>query len=86
MDKFKSDPGGFQSIRYEVLPNGKIIAFALAGTDLTVLQFDAPVDFDTESDRLIEQYKNTEKNLAFEYVPNYGFDEVDVDQQKWFRF
>ena len=86
MDKFKSDSGGFRSIRYEVLPNGKIIAFALAGTDLTVMQFDAPIDFDVESDRLIEQHKNTEKNLAFEYVPNYGFDEVDVDQQKWFHF
>ena len=86
MDKFRSNAGGFMSIRYEVLPNGKIIAFALAGTDLTVMQFDVPVDFDAESDRLMEQHENTEKNLAFEYVRNYGFNEVDVDQQKWFHF
>ncbi|MDE2057380.1 MAG: hypothetical protein KGI78_00820 [Patescibacteria group bacterium] len=86
MDKFKSDPGGFRPIRYEVLPNGKIIAFALAGTDLAVMQFDTSIDFDTESDHLIEQHKNTESNLAFEYVPNHGFDAVDVAQQKWFHF
>lgn len=86
MDKFRSDPAGFMSIRYEVLPNGKIIAFALAGTDLSVMQLGESVDFDAESDRLIEKYRDTDKNLAFEYVQNYGFDEVDVDQQKWFHF
>lgn len=86
MEKFKSDPGGFMSIRYEVLPNGKIIAFALAGTDLSVMQFGTPVDFDGESDHIIEERKDTDKNLAFEYVQNYGFDEINVDQQKWFHF
>ena len=86
MDKFKSSPGGFMSIRYEVLPNGKIIAFALAGTDLSVMQFSSSVDFDEESDRLIEKHKNTDRNLAFEYIPNHGFDDVDVDKQKWFSF
>ena len=85
-EKFKSDSGGFMSIRYEVLPNGKIIAFALAGTDLSVMHLGAAVDFDAESDRLIDEHKDTDKNLAFEYVQNYGFDEVDINQQKWFHF
>lgn len=86
MTKFRSDGGGFRSIRYEVLPNGKIIAFGIAGTDLTTMQFGNDVDFDKESDELIEKNRGSESNMAFEYVPNFGFDEVDTKTQTWFRF
>jgi hypothetical protein len=86
MEKFRRDPAGVMRIRYDALPNGKVIAFAVAGTDLSTMQFDSPVDFDSESDALIEKHKDSAENLAFEYVPTFGFDEVDVNQQKWFKF
>lgn len=86
MIKFRSDSGGFRSIRYEALPNGKIIAFGIAGTDLTTMQFGAEIDFDKESDELIGKNRDSEKNMAFEYVPNFGFDEVDTGAQTWFKF
>jgi len=86
MTKFRGDSGGFRMIRYEVLPNGKIIAFGIAGTDLTTMQFGDGVDFDKESDGLIEKNLNSENNMAFEYVPNVGFDDVDTKTQSWFKF
>lgn len=86
MDKFKTGDGGFMAIRHDILPTGKGIAFAIAGTDLSVMQFGSPVDFDAASDLLIEKHKASDKNLAFEYVQNFGFDEVDATQQNWFHF
>ena len=73
-------------IRYESLPNGKVIAFGIAGTDLSTLQFGDEIDFDKESDELLEKHRDSKNNMAFEYVPNVGFDEVDTTQQKWFVF
>ena len=64
----------------------KIIAFGIAGTDLTTMQFGNDVDFDKESDELIEKNRNSESNIAFEYVPNFGFDEIDTKAQTWFKF
>jgi hypothetical protein len=86
LDKFKGDAGGFRQIRYEVLPNGKIIAFGIAGTDLSTLQFGDDIDFDKESDELIDKHRDSQSNLAFEYVKNVGFDEVDTKGQNWFIF
>lgn len=86
MDKFKGDSGDFMQIRHEVLLSRKIIAFGIAGTDLSTMQFASSVDFDKESDALIEKNKDSQNNLAFEYIPGFGFDEVGVNEQSWFHF
>lgn len=86
LEKFKGDGAGFRMIRQEVLPSGKIIAFGIAGTDLATMQFGHDVDFDKESDELFEKYCDSKNHLAFEYVPNVGFDEVDINGQSWFIF
>ena len=54
-------------IRKEYL-NGKCIAFGLPGDLLSVIQDE--VDFDAESERILEKIKNTDKNRFFEYVEN----------------
>ncbi len=84
--KFHRDDSGFMQIRYEILPSGKVIAFGIAGTDLSTLQFEGEIDFDKESDIVIEKYHDSKNNIAFEYVPNVGFDEVDTIKQRWFIF
>jgi hypothetical protein len=86
MTKFQGDGAGFVQIRYQALLNGKVIAFAIAGTELSTLQFGDPIDFDKESDALLEKHHDSERNMAFEYVPNIGFDEVDTASQSWFKF
>lgn len=86
MEKFKGDSGGFTQICYEILPNGKIIAFGIAGTDLSTMQFGPAIDFDAESNILVEKNKESSNNLAFEYIPNFGFDKVGIDEQNWFHF
>ena len=86
LDKFKGDAGGFREIRYEVLPSGKVIAFGIAGTDLSTFEFGNDIDFDKESDELIAKHRDSETHLAFEYFPSVGFDEVDVNGQEWFIF
>ena len=84
--KFHRDDSGFMQIRYEILPSGKVIAFGIAGTDLSTLQFGDEIDFDKESDVILEKYRDSKNNMAFEYVPNVGFDEVDTTKQSWFIF
>jgi len=86
LDKFKGDAAGFREIRYEVLPHGKIVAFGIAGTDLSTLQFGNDIDFDKESDELIDKHRDSQNHLAFEYITNVGFDEVDIKGQNWFTF
>lgn len=86
MTKFRGDGAGVTQIRYEVLSSGKVVAFGIAGTDLSVLQFGGEVDFDKESDELLEKHRDSKNNMAFEYVPNVGFDEVDTKTQNWFKF
>jgi hypothetical protein len=86
LDKFRGDAAGFREIRYEVLPSGKVIAFGIAGTDLSTLGFGNDIDFDKESDELVDKHHDSQNNLAFEYVPNVGFDEVDIKGQTWFIF
>ena len=86
MKKFHRSDSGFIQIRYESLPNGKVIVFGIAGTDLSTLQFGDEIDFDKKSDELLEKHRDSKKNMAFEYVPNIGFNEVDTAQLKWFIF
>ena len=86
MAKFHGDEGGFRQIRYKILPSKKIIAFGITGTDLTTMQFGDGVDFDEESDKLLEKYHDSNTNMAFEYIPNVGFEEVEVAEQNWFKF
>ena len=86
MAKFHGDEGGFRQIRYKILPSKKIIAFGIAGTDLTTMQFGDGVDFDGESEKLLEEYHDSSTNMAFEYIPNVGFEEVKVTEQNWFKF
>lgn len=86
LDKFGGDGAGFWEIRSEILPSGKIIAFGIAGTDLAVLGFGHDIDFDKESDELIDKHHDSKDHLAFEYVPSIGFDEVDIKKQNWFQF
>ena len=84
--KFHTSDSGFIQIRYEVLSSGKVIAFGVAGTDLSRLQFGGEIDFDKESDDLLEKYRDSLDNVALEYVPNIGFSEVDIAKQRWFIF
>jgi len=86
MAKFHGDESGFRQIRYEILPSKKIIACGIAGTDLTIMQFGDGVNFDEESDKLLEKYHDSNINMAFEYIPNVGFEEVGVVEQNWFIF
>ena len=66
-------------IRKECL-NGKCIAFGLPGDLLSVIQDE--VDFDAESERILEKIKNTDKNRFFEYVENQF---LEVNDPKWFK-
>lgn len=85
LDKFKSDES-LREIRYKVLLSGNVIAFCIAFTDLLTLGSgnDIDIDFDKESDELIDKHRDSMDDLAFEYVPNIGFDEVDIKSQSWF--
>lgn len=87
MTKFHDSDSGIIKIHYETLPSGKTIAFGIAGTDLSTMQFgDGNFDFDKESDDIIRKHETSDTNRAFEYVPNLGFDEVKTDKQNWFVF
>lgn len=86
LEKFHPDDSGLNRIRYEPLSSGKIIAFGVPGTTLSVLQFGNDIDFDKESDALVEKHKDSKTHLAFEYFQNIGFDDVDIKVQKWFIF
>lgn len=86
LTKFHSNNSGFMQIRYAILPSGKVIAFGVAGTDLSTLQFSDGIDFDKESDELLEKHHDSKNDMAFEYVPNVGFDDVDTTEQRWFIF
>jgi hypothetical protein len=86
MTKFHRDGSGLGKIRSEVLTSGKVIAFGIAGTTLTVMQFGEGIDFDNESDELLTKHRDSKVNMAFEYFPNIGFEEVNVAEQSWFDF
>jgi len=86
LTKFNRDNSGFKQIRWNILSSGKVIAFGIAGTDLSTLQFGDEIDFDKESDITLEKYRDSNSNMAFEYVPNVGFEEVDATKQGWFIF
>jgi len=66
-------------IRKEYL-NGKCIAFGLPGDLLSVIQDE--VDFDAESEQILEEIKNTDKNRFFEYRENQF---LEVNDPKWFK-
>ena len=87
MTKFHNSDSGIAKIRYETLPSGKTIAFGIAGTDLSTMQFsEENFDFDKESDDIVKKHESSDTNHAFEYVPNLEFDEVKPDGQNWFVF
>ena len=67
-------------IRVETLPNGNTIEFQISGSDLTSLQFESDIyiDFDKESDELIDKHKNSNLNLIFQYAPRSGFEEAGI--------
>ncbi len=86
LKKFNTAASPFVAIRKDFLKSRKVIALGISFTDLTILQFGNPIDFDAESDRILDQFQNSEADMAFEYVPNIGFEEVDIKKQNWFIF
>ncbi|MFA5751160.1 MAG: hypothetical protein WC898_02615 [Candidatus Paceibacterota bacterium] len=63
------------------------VAFLISGYDLSTLQ--TPVDFDAESDAILEKIKQSAEQrprYAFEYRVGVGFEEVDPETQTWFDF
>lgn len=81
LEKFQGHPN---PIRWGVNP---YVAFFISGYDLSLMQ--NPVDFDAESDSIIEKIKSSPEQkpkYAFEYQNNLGFQEVDADKQTWFEF
>jgi len=79
--KFQGHPN---PIRWEVNP---YVAFFVSGYDLSLLQ--NPMDFDAESDAILEQIKNSPEQktrYSFEYRVGSGFEEVDSETQTWFDF
>ena len=86
LKRFRHDDTGFVQIRSELLNSGKRIAFGIAGTDLSVLQFSSPIDFDALSDEIIAQNQDSVVNRAYQYEPSLGFSEVGISEQTWFKF
>jgi len=87
MTKFHTNDFGAIKIRSEILPNGKVIAFGVALTDLTTMHSgNHHVDFDKESDRVLKRFYKSKSNMAFQYTPHIGFIEVDINIQRWFIF
>lgn len=84
--KFRKDDSDRFLIRYQILPSGKEIAFGIAGTDLSTLQFGDDINFDKESDEILEKFYDSKNSMAFRYIPNAGFIEVDINKQQWFVF
>jgi len=79
--KFQGHP---DLIRWDINP---CVAFLISGYDLSLMQ--NSVDFDAESDSIIEKIKSSPEQkpkYAFEYQNNLGFQEVDADEQTWFKF
>lgn len=66
-------------IRKEYL-NSKCIAFSLPGDLLSVIQDE--VDFDAESEQILEEIKNTDKSRFFEYRENQF---LEISDPKWFK-
>ncbi len=82
--KFDKFQGSLNPIRWEHTP---YVAFIVYGKDISVLQ--NPVDFDRESDVIIENLKkdsSSKAKYAFRYRVGVGFEEVDADSQTWFDF
>ena len=76
------------SIRWESLPSGKGIVF---GVDFTsfVGQSDKGFTVDKiekESDEIIEKLKDSKNDLIFQYFPDKGFEQIEKNEQSWFKF
>lgn len=84
--KNKFANSGTVLIRQEILSNGKIIVFGIAISDLTTLPSNIEINFDKESDEILKTFHNSPNNMAFQYGPNSGFNNVDVSKQSWFIF
>ena len=85
LTKVRHNDTGFVQIRSELLKSGKIIAFGIAGTDLSTLQFGNPIDFDALSDEIIANNQDSSENRAYQYEPSLGFYEIDTSDQTWFK-
>ena len=78
------------NIRKEFLSDkGISVAFLVSGVDLSIMPI-GKVNFDEESDLKLEEIKKegklSAKHRAFEYIPNFGFNEVNAEEQTWFKF
>jgi hypothetical protein len=83
-EKFKSN--GFNRIRWESLKSRKIVAFLIEGQNLSMLGSKENIDFEKNSDSIIENNQDSKINIAFEYVLNEGFIQINTGEQKWFDF
>ena len=84
--KFRDYNIGDVSIRYELLPSKKIIAFGITYNDQTRMGMgENDVNFDKESDEIIKKLHDSKTHRAFKYVRYFGFDD-DIEQQQWFTF
>lgn len=81
--KFQQSDSSLVLIRKERLPNGYCIVFGLPLTVISTTQ--NSVDFDAESDRILEGAKEIQQHRAFQYDES-GFCEVEIKAQKWFKF
>lgn len=81
--KFQQSPSSLVMIRKEILPSGYCVVFGVPLTFTSLLQHD--IDFDAESDRILQDTKNTTQHRAFEHEEG-GFAEVDTKAQSWFKF
>lgn len=79
LTKFQQDVESPIFIRKEYL-NGRCAALGLPRDLLSVIQED--VDFDAESEQILERVKDTNRNRFFEYRENQF---VEVNNPKWFR-
>ena len=79
LTKFQQSAESPIYIRKEYL-NGKLVVFGLPGDLLSVMQ--EKIDFDIESDRILEKIKGTNKNRFFEYIENQF---IEVSNPKWFK-
>lgn len=86
MSKFRRSDQGLFCVRDAMLSSGKYIVFGVSATDLTNWTPGKGVSLDQESDLLIEQFKDSDQNLIFEYSRNGGFISVDPRSQNWYIF
>lgn len=90
--RFQLNPdNGKDLIRWGVLETEKgglqVVAFKIDILEATFANKNKR-DFIKESDELIEKERTEEgdKNVAYEWVDDSGFEKVEPDKQNWFKF